>query len=376
MFERTIDTSMTPHVTVDECLGNLTVRGGAQKEITVLVQDKGDDQVGWKREGETLNLAIPGSGTLLCPPGTALTIKRVLGNLRIESVQGPVVIGGVHGNAALRQVGPVGLQVAHGNLSARDVAGRLESQDVKGNAQVRGVDDLLTLCEVAGNLVTEGLEGGLVAEKVRGNVRLGPPFSADAAYRVHAYGNLTVLLPADASLRLALRAGGRVRSRIPGLALERVDGQPTGTLGAGESALEADVKGNVTLQPSEPDEGIDMGAGWDELGAHIERHLSDALARMTTRLEESLGRVDSERIRHRVDRATGQARRQAEQAAERARMRAEQAERRWRRASGQRPAPKKQEATDEERLRVLRMVEEGKITPEQASELLGAIEGR
>jgi hypothetical protein len=86
--------------------------------------------------------------------------------------------------------------------------------------------------------------------------------------------------------------------------------------------------------------------------------------------------LDSEQVPYRVDRATEQARRHAEQAAEQARMRAERAERRWRRASGRRPAPKKQEATDEERLRVLRMVEGGKITPEQASELLVAIEGR
>ena len=37
---------------------------------------------------------------------------------------------------------------------------------------------------------------------------------------------------------------------------------------------------------------------------------------------------------------------------------------------------KREPATDEERMRVLRMVEEGKITPEQAAELLAAVEGR
>jgi hypothetical protein len=375
MFERTIETSVTPHVTIDECLGNLTVQADGEQQITLLVQDK-DNEVVWKRDGETLTLAIPANGRLVCPSGTTLTITRVLGNLRVEGVEGPVVIGAVHGNATLRAVGPVALEEALGNLSARDVAGRLEGQDVKGNARVRGVDDLLTLGVVAGNLVAEGLEGGLVAEQVRGNVQLGPPFTPGAAYRLNAYGNLTVLVPPDASLRLVLRAGDRVRSLIPGLALESVDGETRGTLGTGETELEANVRGNVTLRPSEMDERAEMSAGWDELGAHIEWQVNDALARMATHLEESLGRVDSERIRHRVDRATEQARRKAEQAAERARMRAEQAERRWQRASGQRPAPKKQKATDEERLRVLRMVEEGKITPEQASELLVAIEGR
>ncbi|MGD2143575.1 MAG: hypothetical protein PVF54_03755 [Anaerolineae bacterium] len=375
MFERTIETSVTPHITIGECLGNLTVRGDAENQITLFVQDR-DDGVIWKRAGESLTLAIPASATLACPPRTTLAIKSVLGNLRVQTVKGPTVIGVVHGNATLRAVGPVALEGALGSLSACDVAGRLEGQDIKGNTRVRGVNDLLALGQVAGSFFAEGLEGGLTVENVRGNVRLGPPFSPDAVYRLNAFGNLTVLVPPDASLRLALRAGGRVRSRIPGLTLESVSGEARGTLGTGETELEADVKGQVMLRPSELDEGIGVSAGWDEFGAHVGWQVNDALARLATSLEDSLGRLDSEQVPYRVDRATEQARRHAEQAAEQARMRAERAERRWRRASGRRPAPKKQEATDEERLRVLRMVEGGKITPEQASELLVAIEGR
>jgi hypothetical protein len=375
MFERTIETSATPHVTVNECLGNLVVRGEAERSIILLLADS-DDDVLWAGDGESLTLTLPADGTLTCPPATTLSIKSVLGNLRVKRLEGPVVIAEVQGNAALRAVGPVELERAFGNLSARDVAGQLLGHEVKGNARVRDVDDSLILGEVGGNLVAEGLVGGLMAETVRGNVRLGPPFSPDAAYRLNTYGNLTVLLRPDGSLRLAVRAGGRVRSRVPELVLDRVDGETRGTLGSGAAELEADVRGNVTLRPSEPDQWTDASERWDELGAHIEWQVNDALARMATYLEESLSRVDGERVRDRVDRATEQARRRAEQAAERARMRAERAERRWQRASGQRPAPKKGPATDEERLRVLRMVEEGKITPEQASELLIAIEGR
>ena len=69
-------------------------------------------------------------------------------------------------------------------------------------------------------------------------------------------------------------------------------------------------------------------------------------------------------------------RRNAEREAERARLRKERAERRWKRVSGQRATPPKPPVSDEERMRVLRMVEEGKIAPEQAAELLAALEGR
>ena len=75
-------------------------------------------------------------------------------------------------------------------------------------------------------------------------------------------------------------------------------------------------------------------------------------------------------------RAAERARQTAGREAERARLRAERAERRWQRASGRRPRPKRESVTDEERMRVLRMVEEGKLSPEQAADLLAALEGR
>jgi hypothetical protein len=211
---------------------------------------------------------------------------------------------------------------------------------------------------------------------VQGNVRLGPPFSAGAIYHVDAGGNLTVSLPADASLRLALRAGGRVRSLLPELVLERADGDTEGVVGAGEATLEAEVKGNISIGSPEGAQSFEMGASMEQLSAEVEVQVNEALAKMASRLEESLGRVNGVAIQQRVEQAAERARRKAERAAERARMRAERAERRWQRVSGRTSRPEKAAATDEERLRVLRMVEEGKITPEQASELLVALEGR
>ena len=374
MGKRTIETSASPHVTVEECRGNLTVRGDAEREITLLVQGEEDDVV-LEREGESVSLVLPDQATLVCPPRTTLAIQRVLGNLHVDRVEGPVTAVTIHGNSTVRDVGPVALEETLGNLRARDVAGSLEGQDVKGNARVQDLDGELVLDRVAGNLAAEGVRGGLRAEDVRGNVRLGPPFVAGATYHVNASGNLAVSVPADASVRVTLRAGGQVDSRVPGLTLERADGDMVGSLGAGEATLEARAKGNASLQSAEAADSFEIGADLEGLSAEIEWQVNEAMAKMASRLEESLGRVDSAAIRQRVEDATERARRKAEQAAERARMRAERAERRWRRVSGHAPRPSKPAATDEERLRVLRMVEEGRLSPEQASELLAALEG-
>ena len=218
-------------------------------------------------------------------------------------------------------------------------------------------------------------------------------FSPDQTYQLSASGNLTIYIPVDASLRLSLQAEDGVRSSLPHLALEETDGKMLGILGAGEASLEAQAGGRISLRPMGPEEVLEEGAAFDfvadldGLGAQIEARITEAMAEMEVRLDESLGRIDSEQIRLQMERAKEQAflkteqaakkvRRAAEREAERARLRAERAERRWRRASGRKPRPKREPATDEERMRLLRMVEEGKITPEQAAELLAAVEGR
>mgnify|MGYP001156266321 CR=1 FL=1 len=391
MFEQTVETSATPHITVTECMGNLVVRGSEEQQITIQVQGGADDVV-LEREGETFTLTTRTNCRLACPPGVTLTVGTARGNLKVEGVDGPVAIGTVHGNATLRAVGPTALEQASGNLRVRQVMGDLRVQTLRGNARVHQVEGSLSLSQVGGNLVTEGLQGGLAAEQVRGNVRLGPPFSPGQTYRLSANGNLTVRLLADASLHLALRAGGGVHSRIPDLALEEAEEETRGVLGTGEASLEAQVGGCVYLRSPEPEraaEGIpfDFMADMEGMGAQIEAHITEVMAEVATRLDESLSHIDDQAIRERVERATekalrkagqaaGQARRKAEQEAERARLRAERAERRWQRASGQRSRPRQEPATSEEQLRVLRMVEEGKVTPEQAADLLAALEGR
>jgi hypothetical protein len=374
MYKRTIETSESPHVTVEECRGNLTVRAGVEDEVSVIVHAE-EDEVVLEQEGNSVSLVFPEHATVTCPPRTVLVLERMLGNLTVEGVDGSLTGGTVRGNARMHDVGSLALDEVFGNMSARGVGGELRGREVRGNARVAGVSGRLSLQEVRGNLTVEGIEGGLSVEKARGNARLGPPFVAGAEYNVEAGGNLSVQVEPDASLHLRLKAGGHLSSRVNGLELERNNGWAEGTLGAGEATLKAKAGGNLSVSPADEDEPFEAAADLEGLSAQIEWQVNEAMAKMTSRLEESLGRVDSSAIRERVDRATEQARRKAERAAERARLRAERAERRWRRVSGRPERSEEASATDEERLRVLRMVEEGRLTPEQASELLAALEG-
>jgi DUF4097 and DUF4098 domain-containing protein YvlB len=393
MFKQTFETSATPHITITECMDNLVVRGSEEQQVTVHLrgstQDLDLDQV-----GETFTLVARADCLVTCPTATTLTVGSVHGNLKVEGVEGPVTADTAYGNVKLRSVGPTAVGQTYGNLTAYQVEGDLRAQTTVGNVKVYQAEGSISTDRVDGNLIIEGLQGGLEAERVRGNVRLGSLFLPEQTYRLTTDGNLTVYLPVEASLRLAIRASGGVRSSVPDLVLEKGDGEMRGVLGDGGANLEAQVGGHASLRPPGMEEGtpvegmpFDFVADLEGLGTQIEARIGEAMAEMESRLAESLGRIDSEEIRLHAEQATQralraagraaeQARRAADREAERARMRAERAERRWQRASGRRSTPKRESVTDEERMRVLRMVEESKITPEQAAELLAALEGR
>ncbi|NLE99992.1 MAG: hypothetical protein GX601_03355 [Anaerolineales bacterium] len=309
----------------------------------------------------------------------ALRIEHVAGSLKAVDIEGEVAANLVHGDALLRGVGAAEIGQVYGSLEATRVTGDLHVDAVHGDARLRQVEGAVSGNRVHGSLKAQGLEGGLTIEHVGGDVRLGPPFTAGAAYRVKAGGTVRVAVPPEASVRLSLGAGGRIRVRVPGLELQREGRQTVGALGAGEATLEAYAGGDVRISPSEapeePEPGLDFGPnGMEELGEQISAQVAEAVAGIEAQIARSVPPAGV--WQQRVGEAAEQARRAAEQAAEQARMRAERAERRWRRASGQREQPRQEAITNDERLRVLKMVESGKITPQEAATLLTALEGR
>ena len=397
MYKETFETSAAPHITVESCQGELVVQADEEQQVTVRVQGEAED-VTLKRDGETFTITSRAQCRITCPEESTITIQTIQGHCLVEGVEMPLAVETVQGNLRLRATGSVDVDRVHGNLTARQVMGDMKVQHADGSVRVRGVDGTLSLDHVAGNLVADSIKGGLEAKHVKGNARLNSPLTPGATYRLDVDGNLTVRLEADEDVTLVLEAKGEVRSRLSELVLDQDGERATGVLGSGEASLEAQARGNVTLLPADLDgwfaEGsaLDLAADLDGLGEAIETRLSEVIAEVEMRLEEGLERIEDMGIRQRVERAAERAlrqtetaaekvRRKAEQEAERARIRAERAERRWQRASGQpqtsRPSRRQSQADDslkEEQIKILRLVEEGKVTPEEATGLLAALQ--
>lgn len=406
MWTQTIETTLSPVVVVEECLGDLSVVGADEPRLTLSV-DNGAEALSLRREGESAVLTLRADARLTCPRGTRLTLAAVRGDLRVRGVSGPLTVGTVSGDGNLRQIGPLTLGEIYGDLSLYGASGEARIREVFGDARIQEMDGPLFVRAVRGDLVAGGLRGGATVESVGADLRLRPPYTPGAEYRFGVGSTARILVPTDASLRLALRAGGRVRSTLSGLTLTEKEGVLAGVLGGGEALLDVTAGSHIVLAPevAAESEWDAWAAGLEDIGTLVEARIAEAMALLETRLEETLRSVDREEIRRHVERAAERARqaaeryarearevarreaerarreaeREAERArreAERARIQAERAERRWQRASGRRPEPSRPPAADAEILRVLRLVEEGKITPEQAAELIAALEGR
>lgn len=443
MVSKVIETGENPHLIIEECFGDLTVQGVNESRITFNLA--GDE--------ESLDLVVAESAVrftaqencrILCPVGATLDIQVAHGNLKATGIHGRLTIGEVYGDAQLRDTGPLTVAEVYGNVRLQQVAGDVQVGEVSSDARIGQVTGALNvhaiasdarISDIAGPVAieqvgsdfkAEGLAQGLTLGGAGSDVRLAPPFTPGAVYQVRAGSDLTIRLPEEANVRFALQAGGGVRSSIPNLELHEAEGSVTGVLGAGEAFIQAQVGGRVRLKGAG---GLDEGPDHIEidlsfldhladLGPMIEARVSEAMAELDINLQEGLRHLDGERIRLHIERAAEKAeyaaqriadraraaaereadhaRRHAEHEAERARLRAEHAERRWQRASGHRPptppapaappmpgappappAPPASTYTEndkrEERLQILRMVEEGKLSPEEAANLLAAL---
>lgn len=433
MTTQTYEAATYSKIQVRECLGDLTVKGQDVSEITV--RSARDEDLNVIQEGDTLIIDSRANCQVTCPRDLALEIKVVRGNLWIKEVSGPsgrvLAIGEVNGNAALRDVGATTIEQVFGSLRAQHIAGALRAHSVAGDARVDDVAGEAQLEQVGSDLRAAGLSAGLIAGGVGADVRLDPPFIAGATYRLRAGSDLRVRLPREADeasaacVRLDLQAGGGVRSKVPALELTESNGHVTGMWGAEEGAeegaacalLKAQVGGRIVIGAvgieGEYGEDFDVDIdfsfldGLDEIGPMIEARVAEAMAELDVQLQKGLSFLESDRFREHVENAAHKAehaaeriaekaramaereaeraRRAAEREAQRSRIRAEQAERRWQRASGHRAAPAAPEAPAapaapakedkrEERMQVLRMVEEGKLSPDEAANLLQALQ--
>lgn len=393
------------YIRVESCGGSLTVRGWAEAGVQI----RGEYRVEETAKG--IKLETHGNLHLDLPREAMLSIGRVNGELVVKQFTGATTAEYIHGDAVFSQTGDVDLGIVHGDLVARNLVGMITADEVNGDVTMRVVGGAvlgaihgdLTGRVVDGNFSIDTINGDADLRTINGNVTVNQGFRdinlnsiggqvsvagimgdirlrgglAPGDHALEARGDIVVRWPSGTPVNFAL-SGARIDNRLNLEDVIEKPGSLLGRIGNGGANLSLSTSGRVILREQEPvdekwaynggDMDFDIGVNMNDIAARIEAEVNTHLSRVSRELESKFGADFSQKINEKVTR-------KVEKATEKARRRSEQRGRftgfDFSEATAE---PPRKSVSPEEQLRILKMVETGKISPEEAGMLLEALD--
>lgn len=410
-----VETGKAPEITIELIEGDLVVR--SWPEPVVELTGKYD----WREVDGAYFLNCDGDLSLMVPLASSLHIANVSGDLVVKGELAALSIGAVHGDAVLSSVSHAKCDTVHGDLSAKHFAGDLSVERVHGDLSARHVgqvaigsvfgdclvrhaDGSVAVSELTGDVNLSYVSGdvdlaaahgsvalsqisGLVnADDVKGDVRLRGGLN-EGRHSISAAGSIMVRWPSGSGLSLRATAP-KIESRMLLEDESREGNTLVGRIGDGSADLSLVSAQRILLKEVDmiddqwdSFEGADFGKQFEfdaeAIGARVQAEIDAQMARMTADMERRFGPEFAQRISDKVARKAEKAAARAERAAERARHRTQAGSRGFDFVPPPAPskAPPPRTASVEEQLKILRMVENGAISPEEANILLEALEG-
>jgi hypothetical protein len=420
MAEAFFNTNESPEILVEVVDGDLRLSGWEHNEFQA--ETEGDDLRADYRDGR-VTLKCHADCTIRIPRHSSLTVKRVNGNARLKALDNAAAIENVGGDLALRQTAGLTIGNVGGDLSAKKVAGPFAIKFVGGNLSVREVSGDFSADKVGGDLYLREASANARAGMVGADTILNLAFLPGMTYEFQSGGDLRCRVSLNLSAKFELQSGGDILVGVPGAKVDGNTRHKTVVLGEGAAAVKLRAGGdiNLTTAPGDPDAVSELGDRFsdefgvmaEELSAQIEAQVEAQMADLEKQLSERLGKIDSTfggkfvnadeiaaKARRAAEKAAKSEARRAEKMAkaearvvEAVRRRAESAERRAERraergkfgwtvdlgrafAAPKPPAPPSEPVSDDERMLILKMVEQGKISVQEAEKLLSALEGK
>jgi hypothetical protein len=400
----TLETGGAPDITITVIGGDLRLNGWEQNRLQAEAGRSDELQAESTQAGVTL--ACRSDCVVWVPYKAHVRVQEVKGDLTAKALEGALEVQAVQGCLLARQVGAVSAERVAADVNVKRVEGALKLGSVGGSVLVRGVTGDLEASAVGGDLHVIQAAGSIKSHS-GGDSDLRVAFAPGRDYALDANGDMHLRAFRGSAARLEIEAGGDISTDVAGAQVEGGPRRKVVTLGQGEAgqSLPPTVKvragGDVSLSGSGSSAnlgelGEDLGRLADEYAAQIEdqihshladfEHWTEQFAHGSMPADAVNARADelAAQMREAMDRIGDKARRKAEAARRKMERQAEHGYRRhtwsWRSDAPARPAspnaPPPEPVSDAERLAVLHMLEQGKISVAEAEKLLAALEGR
>ncbi|HJS28375.1 MAG TPA: hypothetical protein VJ768_02050 [Anaerolineales bacterium] len=395
--------------------GNLKVRGWDQAEIMAEASSK--ETLKFSEEDGRIAIRSWGNTSLRVPASSPIEISSTEGNANLAELQGVLRIAKIGGNLKLRQIANVEIEKVYGNATIREAAGDVKLGEVYGNLSVSEVAGRVTANRaIKGNMVLSWIRGAAV--KAMGNTTLSIQAVEAEDYQIEASGNIHCYLAPNSNANISARSSAcSIRLDLPGRIERLRETDYKFQFGEGGATILLTSRGYVHVALREPEAELAGEGGYaaefeelDEVSEEINHLIERQMEALEKQLSEKLSHIDAGAtadLHTDIDEIVDQARQfstlaaleaqsQAESAAQKAQAKLliklknaksragdkktqsspEGRRRRWPGVTSSSPGRgRPDEVSDEERLMVLKLVEENKISIEEAEQLLAALEG-
>ena len=353
----------TPKINLDKIGGDLSIVGWDGADLLI----KGDEgDIRFEQTEGAVSLSCGSDLSLRIPKGATLAIKSLGGDASVRGMLGGIEIKEVRGDLSVRDVGALSIDAVHADFSLRGAKGNLYIKNAYGDVSIRDVDGTVTLDSVADDLALRGARGNIkvnVGEDVV--VYLEP--KANGEYTVHAGDDILLVLPKSANATVTVQ-GDEIDIDWQGIEPDEEATERVVVLGDGSAKINLTAGGDVRVtnraDAGESAEEFGNFAGlnfdWSGFGDRISRQVTD---RVTKRVEEATRRAErhvERQVRHgKSGLVVG----------------------RWNwdfkgtPKPPTPPTPPSEPVSEDERMAILKMLAEKKISAQQAEELLNALDG-
>jgi hypothetical protein len=366
-MSRSIHVGPSPRINIDAVGGDLSIIGWDAEEMLIKADD---DDVRFEQKNGELFLSSGDDLSLRIPKGSVLLLKKASDDVSIRGVIGDLEAKEIGGDLSIREAGSIAIDMVHGDFSLRNAKENVYVKNTQGDVSIRDVEGNVTLESVSDDLALRGARGNIkvnVGEDVV--VYLEP--KPDGEYSITAGDDLLLVLPTNADATLTMR-GDEIDVDWPGIKEEDLTERVV-TLGNGSAKIYLNAGGDVRVsnnaEAGESAEEFGNFAGlnfdWSGFGESISKRVEQATARVSKRAEEAARRA----ARH-AERHAGRFARHGKPGSSGP----------WNWDFGPKgvpnpPPPPSEPVSEDERMAILKMLAEKKITAEQAEQLLAALEG-
>jgi hypothetical protein len=372
--------------------GDLQIVGWERVEVTAKADS---NELEFTLDGQVVHASSDSDLILYVPRETTLRISNVGGDADIRAVVSGVEIANIGGDLQMRNVGDVRVGSVGGDMSLRGCAGDFLAESVGGDASLHQIKGSVKL-NAGADLYLRDAEGDVSAQSGSDAVLYLMPKTGQKV-DVQAGSDILLRLPAKTDAELSLQGcdDESIRVDLPGIDPVEMGMFRKLTLGSGSAKINL-IAGSEVIVTSREEEWENM-AEFDPLGregpfspGEFPGISSDMHERISRRIEEATRRAlkasvrtqeQSERVQRRVEAAMRRAEEKM-RSAERRTMHMGISVGRWGVNTNRPgspvppPASPSEPVTDEERLTILKLLQEKKISLQEAEKLLAALEGK